>query len=137
MGLIYDLNLFDHLGFMFANVLDNEKERTKLVNQFLSILSKREEKVLRLYYGIECGKEKINKLSEKFKIQQNTIKRIKNNGVIKIIYRVTKFEPFLYFFSSDLDKDLMDRCINERKSKLFDEFMLSLLKIDMEEWEKI
>jgi len=122
---------------MFANVLDNKEERTKLVNQFLSILSKREEKVLRLYYGIECGKEKINKLSEKFKIQQNTIKRIKNNGVIKIIYRVTKFEPFLYFFSSDLDKDLMDRCINERKSKLFDEFMLSLLKIDMEEWEKI
>jgi len=122
---------------MFANVLDNKEERTKLVNQFLSILSKREEKVLRLYYGIECGKEKINKLSEKFKIQQNTIKRIKNNGVIKIIYRVTKFEPFLYFFSSDLDKDLMDRCINERKSKLFDEFMLSLLKIDVEEWEKI
>ena len=48
---------------MFANVLDNEEERTKLVNQFLSTLSKREEKVLRLYYGIECGKEKINKLS--------------------------------------------------------------------------
>ena len=83
---------------MFADVLDNEEERTKLVNQFLSTLSKREEKVLRLYYGIECGKEKINKLSETFKIQQNTIKRIKNNGVIKIIYRVTKFEPFLYFF---------------------------------------
>ena len=119
---------------MFADVLDNEKERTKLVNQFLSTLSKREEKVLRLYYGIECKKEAINKLSETFKIQQNSIKRIKNNGVIKIIYRVTKFEPFLYFFSSDLDKDLMDRCINERKSKLFDEFMLSLLKIDKKDW---
>ena len=114
---------------MFANVLDNKEERTKLVNQFLSTLTQREEKVLRLYYGIECEKEGIIKLSEIFKIQQNTIKRIKNNGVIKIIYRVTKFEPFLYFFSSDLDKDLMERCINERKSKLFDEFMLSLLKI--------
>jgi len=122
---------------MFANVLDNEEERTKLVNQFLSTLTKREEKVLRLYYGIECKKEGITKLSETFKIQQNTIKRIKNNGVIKIIYRVTKFEPFLYFFSSDLDKDLMERCINERKSKLFDEFMLSLLKINSEDWVKV
>ena len=122
---------------MFANVLDNGEERTKLVNQFLSTLTKREEKVLRLYYGIECEKEEINKLSEKFKIQKNTIKKIKNNGVIKIIYRVTKFEPFLYFFSSDFDKDLMERCINERKSKLFDEFMLSLLKIDIDEWIKV
>ena len=34
-------------------------------------------------------------MCEKFKIKQNTIRRIKNNGVIKIIYRVTKFEPFL------------------------------------------
>ena len=133
----FQINLFDHLGFMFADVLDNREERTKLVNQFLSTLTKREEKVLRLYYGIECKKEEINKLSEKFKIKQNSVKRIKNSGVIKIIYRVTKFEPFLYFFSSDLDKDLMERCINERKSKLYDEFMLSLLKIDREEWTKV
>ena len=119
---------------MFAEVLDNKEERTKLVNQFLSTLTKREEEVLRLYYGIECKKEEINKLSETFKIQKNSIQRIKNNGVTKIIYRVTKFEPFLYFFSSDLDKDLMERCINERKSKLFDEFMLSLLKIDRKDW---
>ena len=119
---------------MFADVLYNEEERTKLVNQFLSILTKREEKILRQYYGIECKKEEINKLCKTFKIQKNSINRIKNNGVIKIIYRVTKFEPFLYFFSSDLDKDLMERCINERKSKLFDEFMLSLLKIKKEEW---
>tara|TARA_Y100001960_G_C14434675_1_gene709574 strand:- start:25 stop:387 length:363 start_codon:yes stop_codon:yes gene_type:complete len=119
---------------MFAEVLDNKEERTKLVNQFLSTLTKREEEVLRLYYGIECKKGKINELCETFKIQKNSVKRIKNNGVIKIIYRVTKFEPFLYFFSSDFDKDLMERCINERKSKLFDEFMLGLLKIDKDEW---
>tara|TARA_B100000686_G_C16483288_1_gene808245 strand:+ start:219 stop:581 length:363 start_codon:yes stop_codon:yes gene_type:complete len=119
---------------MFSDVLDNKEERKKLINQFLSNLTSREEKVLRLYYGIECKREEINKLCEKFKIKQNTIRRIKNNGVIKIIYRVTKFEPFLYFFSSDLDKDLMERCINERKSKLYDEFMLSLLKINREEW---
>ena len=119
---------------MFSDVLDNKEERKKLINQFLSNLTSREEKVLRLYYGIECKKEEMNKLSKTFKIQKNSIKRIKNNGVIKILYRVTKFDPFLYFFSSDLDKDLMERCINERKSKLFDEFMLSLLKIDTEEW---
>jgi len=115
---------------MFSDVLDNEEERNKLINQFLSNLIPREEKVLRLYYGIGCKKQEINKICERFKIKQNSIRRLKNNGVTKIIYRVTKFEPFLYFFSSDLDKNLMERCIKERKSKLFDEFMLSLLKIE-------
>ena len=70
---------------MFADVLDNEKERKKLVNQFLSTLTNREEKVLRLYYGIECKKEELKKLCEMFKIKQNSIRRIKNNGVTKII----------------------------------------------------
>ena len=122
---------------MFSDVLDNEEERKKLINQFLSTLTTREEKVLRLYYGIECKEEGITKICDRFNIKQNTIRKIKNSGVTKIIYRVTKFEPFLYFFSSDLDKDLMERCINERKSKLFDEFMLSLLKINKEEWGKV
>jgi len=122
---------------MFSDVLDNEEERNKLINQFLSNLIPREEKVLRLYYGIGCEKEGINKICERFKIKQNSIRRIKNNGVTKIIYRVTKFEPFLYFFSSDLDKNLMERCINERKSKLFDEFMLSLLKMKREDWIEV
>jgi len=122
---------------MFSDVLDNVEERKKLINQFLSILTPREEKILRLYYGIECKKEVINKICERFKIKQNSIRRIKNSGVTKIIYRVTKFEPFLYFFSSDLDKNLMERCINERKSKLFDEFMLSLLKKNREEWIEV
>ena len=37
---------FDQTYYMFADVLDNKEERTKLVNQFLSILTKREEEVL-------------------------------------------------------------------------------------------
>ena len=59
--------------------------------------------------------------------------RIKNKVVLKIINRVTKYEPHIFYFSSDVDKDLMKRCLNERKSKLLDEFMLDLLKLKGED----
>ena len=38
---------------MFKGVLDDEEERMRLINQTLSTLTAREEKVLRLYYGID------------------------------------------------------------------------------------
>ena len=38
---------------MFKGVLDDEEERMRLIKQTLSTLTAREEKVLRLYYGIE------------------------------------------------------------------------------------
>ena len=90
--------------------------------------------VLRNYYGIENRRGTLAEISQDFDITQNTVRRIKNKGVLKMIHRVTKYEPFIFYFSSDVDKDLLKRCIDERKSKLFDEFMVKLLKIDWEEW---
>ena len=90
--------------------------------------------VLRNYYGFENRRGTLAEISQDFDITQNTVRRIKNKGVLKMIHRVTKYEPFIYYFSSDVDKDLMERCIGERKSKLLDEFMVKLLKIDWEEW---
>ena len=38
---------------MFKDVLDNEEERIKLIRDMLMTLTKREEMILRFYYGIE------------------------------------------------------------------------------------
>ena len=119
---------------MFKGVLDDEEERMRLINQTLSTLTAREEKVLRLYYGIDDRRSTLPEIGQDFNITQDWVRRIKNRGVIKIINRVTKYEPFIYYFSSEVDKDLIARCIDKRKSKLFDEFMVKLLKIDWEEW---
>ena len=119
---------------MFKGVLDDEEERMRLINQTLSTLTAREEKVLRLYYGIDDRRSTLPEIGQDFNITQDWVRRIKNKGVLKIINRVTKYEPFIYYFSSDVDKDLMKRCLNERNSVLLDEFMIDLLKVNGEEW---
>ena len=118
---------------MFKYVLDNEEERMKLIRDMLKTLTIREEMVLRYYYGIENRRGTLAEISQDFDITQNTVRRIKNKGVLKMIHRVTKYEPFIFYFSSDVDKDLMERCLNERKSKLLDEFMRDLIKVKGED----
>ena len=104
-----------------------------LILDILKTLTKREENVLRLYFGIDGKRSSLEEIGMDYDLTENTIKRVKNKGVLKIINRVTKYEPFIYSFSSDVDKNLMERYIGERKSKLLDEFMVKLLKIDWEE----
>ena len=119
---------------MFSDILDKEEDRMNLIRDMLMTLTKREENVLRLYFGIDGKRSSLEEIGMDYDLTENTIKRVKNKGVLKIINRVTKYEPFIYYFSSDVDKDLMKRCIDEKKSKLLDEFMVKLLKIDWEEW---
>ena len=119
---------------MFSDVLDKEEDRMNLIRDMFKTLTKREENVLRLYFGIDGTRLSLAEIGQDYDITQDSVRRIKNKGVLKIINRVTKYEPFIYYFSSDVDKDLMERCIGERKSKLLDEFMVKLLKINWEEW---
>ena len=119
---------------MFSDVLDKEEDRMNLIRDMLKTLTKREENVLRLYFGIDGTRLSLAEIGQDYDITQDSVRRIKNKGVIKMIHRVTKYEPFIFYFSSDVDKDLMKRCIDEKKSKLLDEFMVKLLKIDWEEW---
>ena len=119
---------------MFSDVLDKEEDRMNLIRDMLKTLTKREENVLRLFFGIDGTRLSLAEIGQDYDITQDSVRRIKNKGVLKMIHRVTKYEPFIYYFSSDVDKDLLKRCIDERKSKLFDEFMVKLLKIDWEEW---
>ena len=119
---------------MFSDILDKEEDRMKLIRDMLLTLTKREENVLRLYFGIDGKRSSLEEIGMDYDLTVNTIRKVKNKGVLKMIHRVTKYEPFIFYFSSDVDKDLLKRCIDERKSKLFDEFMVKLLKIDWEEW---
>ena len=119
---------------MFSDVLDKEEDRMNLIRDMLKTLTKREENVLRLFFGIDGKRSSLEEIGMDYDLTVNTIRKVKNKGVLKMIHRVTKYEPFIFYFSSDVDKDLLKRCIDERKSKLFDEFMVKLLKIDWEEW---
>tara|TARA_B100000929_G_C15223634_1_gene323637 strand:- start:167 stop:535 length:369 start_codon:yes stop_codon:yes gene_type:complete len=119
---------------MFSDILDKEEDRMNLIREMLKTLTKREENVLRLYFGIDGKRSSLEEIGMDYDLTVNTIRKVKNKGVLKMIHRVTKYEPFIFYFSSDVDKDLLKRCIDERKSKLFDEFMVKLLKIDWEEW---
>ena len=119
---------------MFSDILDKEEDRMNLIRDMLKTLTKREENVLRLYFGIDGKRSSLEEIGMDYDLTVNTIRKVKNTGVLKMIHRVTKYEPFIFYFSSDVDKDLLKRCIDERKSKLFDEFMVKLLKIDWEEW---
>ena len=119
---------------MFSDILDKEEDRMNLIRDMLKTLTKREENVLRLFFGIDGKRSSLEEIGMDYDLTVNTIRKVKNKGVLKMIHRVTKYEPFIFYFSSDVDKDLLKRCIDERKSKLFDEFMVKLLKIDWEEW---
>ena len=127
---------------MFSDVLDKEEDRMNLIREMLKTLTKREELVLRLYFGILYGtKTTLSELGQDFEITQGSVRRIKNKGILKVINRVTNKELFesgvknhWIQLSSHINKDLIERCIDERKSKLLDEFMVKLLKINWEEW---
>ena len=127
---------------VFADVLNKEEDRMNLIREMLKTLTKREELVLRLYFGILYGtKTTLSELGQDFEITQGSVRRIKNKGILKVINRVTNRELFesgvknhWIQLSSHINKDLIERCIDERKSKLLDEFMVKLLKIDWDEW---
>ena len=111
------------------------------IREMLRSLTSREEKVLRLYFGIDETKTTLAEIGQDFDITEDSVRKIKNKGIYKVINRVTNIELFesgeknhWIPLSSHIDKDLIARCIDERKSKLFDEFMVKLLKIDWEEW---
>ena len=130
------------IWFICAISYPKEENRKNYIHDILRTLTKREELVLRLYFGILYGtKTTLSELGQDFEITQGSVRRIKNKGILKVINRVTNKELFesgvknhWIQLSSHINKDLIERCIDERKSKLLDEFMVKLLKIDWEEW---
>jgi len=119
----------------FEEVLTKEEERMDLIRDMLKTLTKREVNVLSKYFGLLDGeRETIAEIGEDFDITLDSVIRIKDKGVLKVIHRVnlniiqmTNIEHFTSIYPK-IDKDLMEKCINERKSKDLDEFMMDLIK---------
>ena len=120
---------------MISDVLDKEEEQMNMIQDMLMTLTKREVNVLSKYFGLLDGEsETIAEIGEDFDITQDSMIRIKDKGVLKVIHRVnlniiqmTNIEHLTTMYPK-IDKDLMGKCINERKSKDLDEFMINLIK---------
>ena len=119
---------------MVSDVFDKEENRMDLIRDMLKTLTKREENVLRMYFGLD-GKERstLKEIGMDFDRKVDYVKRVKNKGIRKI-----KHPTRSSLLISHIDKDLIERCDEKgRKSKLMDEFMMKLLyppKEIVEKW---
>jgi len=119
---------------MVSDVFDKEENRKNYIRDMLRTLTKREENVLRMYFGIdEERRSTLEEIGRDFDLTGNTIKRYKNKGIRKLMH-----PPRSILLTSHIDKDLIERCDKKgRKSKLMDEFMMKLLyppKEIVEKW---
>ena len=117
---------------MVSDVFDKEENRRNHIRDVLKTLTKREENVLRMYFGLD-GRERftLEEIGMDYDLTVNTIKRYKNKGIRKI-----KHPQRSDLLTSHIDKDLMERSIKER-GELLDEFMMKLLyppKEIVEKW---
>ena len=107
---------------MVSDVFDKEENRNNYIRSMFKTLTKREENVLRLYFGIERERRfTLEEIGMDYDLTENTIKRYKNKGIRKM-----KHPRRSSILTSHIDKDLMERSIKER-GKLLDEFMEQLL----------
>ena len=112
----------------FEEVLTKEEERIDLIWSMLHTLTKREESVLSKYFGLFGERLTIEELGKEYHLTRDYIRRIKNKGVRKVIHRVINIDWVgKSFFSSDVNKDLVEKCVKEQKSKDLDEFMMNLI----------
>mgnify|MGYP000032316259 FL=1 len=138
---------------MVSDVFDNtltdflflkEEDRMNYILDMLNTLTKREENVLRMYFGIDRERRlTLEEIGRDFDRKVDYVKRVKNKGIRKVINCVTNHELFesgaknhWIPLSSHIDKDLIERCVKER-GKLLDEFMMKLLyppKEIVEKW---
>ena len=119
---------------MVSDVFDKEENRKNYIRDMLKTLTKREENVLRLYFGIERERRfTLEEIGRDFDLTVDTIKKYKNKGIRKIMHPTRS-----RLLISHIDKDLIERCKkNGNNSKLMDEFMMKLLyppKEIVEKW---
>ena len=117
---------------MVSDVFDKEENRMNYIRGMLHTLTKREENVLRLYFGLHDRERlTLEEIGRDFDKTVNTIKKYKNKGIRKMMHPTRSG-----ILTSHIDKDLIERCVKER-GKLLDEFMMKLLyppKEIVEKW---
>ena len=109
---------------MVSDVFDKEENRMNYIRGMLHTLTKREENVLRMYFGLD-GKEKstLEEIGMDFDLTVRTIKEYKNKGIRKMMHPTRS-----RLLISHIDKDLIERCDkNWNTNKITDEFMKQLL----------
>ena len=109
---------------MVSDVFDKEENRQNYVRSMFKTLTKREENVLRLYFGIDAQRRfTLEEIGRDFDVTVRTIKRYKNKGIRKMMHPQRS-----RFLISHIDKDLIERCKkNWNTNKITDEFMEQLL----------
>ena len=91
---------------MVSDVFDKEENRKNYIRGMLKTLTKREENVLRLYFGIERERRFTpEEIGQDYDLTVRTIKRYKNKGIRKIMHPTRS-----RLLTSHIDKDLIERC---------------------------
>ena len=119
---------------MVTDVFDKEENRKNYIRDMLRTLTKREENVLRLYFGIDVERRlTLEEIGQNFDLTVRTIKKYKNKGIRKMMHPTRS-----RLLISHIDKDLIERCDkNWNTNKITDEFMKQLLyppKEIVEKW---
>jgi DNA-binding NarL/FixJ family response regulator len=109
---------------MVSDVFDKEENRKNFIHDVLKTLTRREENVLRLYFGIERERRfTLEEIGMDYDLTVRTIKRYKNKGIRKMMHPQRS-----RLLISHIDKDLIERCKkNWNTNKITDEFMEQLL----------
>ena len=110
---------------MVSDVFDKEENRMNHIRDVFKTLTKREENVLRLYFGIDVERRlTLEEIGRDFDLTVRTIKRYINKGIRKMMHPTRS-----RLLKSHIDKDLIERCAikNGNNFKLMDEFMMKLL----------
>ena len=120
------------IWFICAISHPKEENRKNYIRGMLRTLTKREENVLRMYFGIDRERRlTLEEIGRDYDRKVDYVKRVKNKGIRKI-----KHPTRSSILTSHIDKDLMERSIKER-GELLDEFLVNLLyppKEIVEKW---
>ena len=119
---------------MVYDVFDKEENRKNYILDAFKTLTKREENVLRFYFGIDVERRlTLEEIGEDYDLTVRTIKRHIIKGIRKMMHPTRS-----RLLISHIDKDLIERCEkNGNNFKLMDEFMMKLLyppKEIVEKW---
>ena len=103
---------------------DKEENRQNYVRSMFKTLTKREEQVLRLYFGIDTERRfTLEEIREDYRVTVRTIKRYIIKGIRKSMHPTRS-----RLLTSHIDKDLIELCKkNWNTNKITDEFMEQLL----------
>jgi len=110
------------IWFICAISYPKEENRKNYIRGMLRTHTKREENVLRMYFGIDRERRlTLEEIGRDYDRKVDYVKRVKNKGIRKI-----KHPTRSNILTSHIDKDLMERSIKER-GKLLDEFLVNSL----------